>query len=183
MKKSRFFLITVAVLTICFFLASCNFTIDFSGCIGSNGSSPGSKEPQSGILTPSEDYKTDFSFKMVEKNSFYYPTFDGDVLFDYYPEKITVSIDNKEYKLTPKTVKLVNGSYLFGFDEIIQMYSINKGTYDVVIYGYDGETRAAVSETRKFVADDDYFVLSYIDYETGEQGWAMDKESNWTPFY
>ena len=182
MKKRRFFVILAMVLTLTFFLASCNFTVDFSGCSRSNSGSPGTQI--GGELTPDVDNSiTSFSISMIKRDTLYYPTFEGKIRFAYYPEKISVIVDNVEYELNVETVQLANGYYLFGFNQIIDLLSISKGDYTVTAYGYQGSLKTAVAETFTWTVDDDYFAMTFVDIETGDVSWGLDKESNWTPFY
>ena len=177
--KRRIFLILAMVLTLSLFLASCTFTVDFSGCVGTNtGTSTGTQ------LTPDVDNSiTSFEMVMKKDGAFYYPEFSGKVRYSFYPEKTTVEIDGIEYNLTPKTVKLDKGTYLLTFDEIIPLNYISKGSHILTVYGYQYGEKNSIAEKFTWEVDDDYSACSFFDFATGKTGWGLDKESNWTPFY
>lgn len=183
--KKRIFLILAMVLTLSFFLASCNFTVDFSGCSGlGSGVSQGTQNGTQ--ITPEADNtKTDFRLTVEKKDGLYYPTFSGTVKFDYYPEIIAVEVDGISYNLTPKTMKCVHGEYIFTFNNELTMSHIDKGENLVRVYGFAvGGEKFFQDTTYTFIADDNYFSID------GWWDWddeylirsGMDKEGNWTPF-
>lgn len=180
--KKRIFLILAMVLTLSLFLASCSFTLDFSGCIGTVPGNSGTHT--GGQITPDVDNSvTAFTMTMEKDDGLYYPQFKGKIKYSYYPEKMAIEIDGNEYELEAKTVKLVNGYYLFSFDQTVQLTQIDKGQHTITAYGYQNDKKNAIEQTYLWDVDDDYSICSCVDFETGETRFGLDKESNWTPFY
>lgn len=176
MKRRIILTITALCVVLSVFLAACTF--DFSGCFSPPNESGTETPPQDPTATVAE-----LSYDIIEKDSYYYPTFKGKVSFGYYPDKITLSCAGSEKELQPRTVTYENGYYTFTFEQVILCGSLKKGEYTGTVYGYSGKTKRAVSETVTLKADDDYEVCNIMNMETNETTSAMDKESNWTPAY
>ena len=193
MKKKRIIgLIAATLLMIStLFFAACGFSFQFDGC---------TSQKQSGTITTEPDILPASTFSLaieeMEGHSNYYcAAFEGEIHFAYYPEKITVRVNQNEQEITPSSVKTGNGYYTFKFERQELIYTIKKGEYEVRVFGYKNGEKKAKPEKTTLVADDDYFGGVFIsasywdDWEegagddAGEIFYAMDKERYWTPWY
>ena len=141
------------------------------------------------VLPPSSDpQELTYKFEIVEKDSFYFPTISGKVAFNFYPERITVSVQDMEEELTPASVVYVPAyyegaeryNYIFSISEVVIFPRLQEGTHNVVIYGYDkaGE-KTANQITNQIYVKGEMFACGAVDFETGETLYCMDLESNW----
>lgn len=200
MKKKRIIgLIAATLLMIStMFFAACGFSFQFDGC---------TTKKQSGTITVEPDILPASTFSLnieevEERQSYYYAMFEGEIHFAYYPEKITVRVNGTEREVVPSSVKTGNGYYTFKFERQGLLFTVNKGEHEVRVFGFKDGVKKAKPEKTTLYADDDYFVGIFCsapnywgdwddlggiveDETTIEYYWfeAMDKESNWTPFY
>ena len=184
MKKTKYVVI-VFMLLLFIILPACSLPFDFSGCNG--GKKPGG----GGVVEVPGTSDIKLNFEIKKKDTFYYPTLTGKVRFDFYPEKLTVYCADEEKEIKPTGVlyapSYITGkeeySYIFTFDSVVFFSKLDKGDYDVVIYGYkDGEKTPNATVTTLKVEKDLFFMSAY-DFATGEQFEAMDAEDNWTKPY
>ena len=155
----------------------------FGGCVKEKPGSGGTV-----VVPPGEQTDLTYKFEIVEKDSFYFPTITGKVAFDFYPEKITVSVQDMEKELTPVGVVYVPAyyegaeryNYKFSISEVVIFPELEKGKHDVVIYGYDksGE-KTANAITGQIYVKGDMFAMTGANFGTGETLYGMDLESNW----
>lgn len=126
---------------------------------------------------------TRFSMTMVEKKSFYYPTVEGKVNLNFYPEKLEVNVENKGSFIISKTdytdILCVKDRYVVSFTKIHIFGSLKEGEYRVTIKAFDKDKPYLVDYETFLSVDELYTALSGFDYATGEIFYAMDKESNW----
>ena len=153
------------------------------GCIKEKPGSGGTV-----VVPPGEQTDLTYKFEVVEKDSFYFPTITGKVAFDFYPEKITVSVQDMEKELTPVGVVYVPAyyegaeryNYIFSISEVVIFPVLKEGTHNVIIYGYDksGE-KTANPITGQIYVEGEMFACGGIEFDTGETYYCMDLESNW----
>ena len=176
MKKRFIVLITSVILMLCVFLSGCEFMPE--NCLWNNNG-----EITNELMPDESISSTSITLTMVKKDGFYYPTFEGVIVFDYYPEKITVECAGVKQRLDPISIEYKNDMYEFGFNQVILFGSLNKGEYEIKAYGYSKNKKTTITSTNNFIVDDDYFLIYMVDDATGENKVAMDKESNWSDFY
>lgn len=178
MKKIRYVVIGI-MLIVTLMLSACTF--DLGSCGGNKPSGSGGAVEVPGT----SDIK--LKFEIVEKNTFYYPTLSGKIRFNFYPEKMTISCAGEEKEIKPKGViyapSYITGkeeySYIFTLGEEIFYNRLNKGEYDVVIYGYQGGKKTPNATVTKLTVEKELFLLCAANFETGEITKAMDAEENW----
>ncbi len=173
--KKKFIILITLMLMLCTFFSGCEFMPE--NCLWGNN------EEITNELTPDEEVSnTSITLTMV-KDGFYYPTFEGVIAFDYFPDKITVVCAGVENRLEPCSIEYKNEKYIFGFNQVIIFGALHKGEYEIKAYGYSKGKKTMITSTHNFIVDDDYFRVDGVHSETGENIVAMDKESNWTEFY
>lgn len=160
----------------------------FGGCVKDKPGSGGTV-----VLPPGEPVQDlTYTFEIEEKESFYLPTIKGKIAFDFFPEKITVSVQDMERELTPKSVVYVPNyyagaeryTYIFSINEVVIFPVLKEGTHNVIIYGYDkaGE-KTANAITGQIYVKGEMFACGVITFENGETLTCMDLESNWVGPY
>lgn len=173
MKKKRFLkLILIACVSLMtFMLASCSFSLEFSDCSGVFGDwFPTTQEPPAEPPEEPQAPSTSFSFSIVKKRSYYYPTFSGVLEFDFYPERITLETLGRTFELKPDALEVTEqGKYVFTFQEKVVLFDkLVPGEYVAQVFAYKGETTADAG-TVKFT----------VDKELSLMGDRMDQEDNW----
>lgn len=157
----------------------------FGGCVKDKPGNTGGTV----VLPPSsEPQELTYKFEIVEKDSFYFPTISGKVAFNFYPERITVSVQDMEEELTPASVVYVPAyyegaeryNYIFSISEVVIFPRLQEGTHNVVIYGYDkaGE-KTANQITNQIYVKGDMTAMTCLDFQTGESFSCLDLDSNW----
>ncbi len=199
MKKRRLIIfITSALLVLTLFMAACSLpTINFDNCIGNK---PGTANRP---IDPVEVPTSSFTLTMIERDDYYYPTFEGKINVSFYPTKMAVNCAGEEIEIEPNSVIAQDGYYTFTVKDEVIFNKLYKGKYAVSVVAYKGTTKYWKPETAIFDVDDEYFGGVFVsapdtwgDWDDGIEGdditsgefvgeviHAMDKESNWTPFY
>lgn len=145
-----------------------------------------------GFITDELSYG-DYSFEIIQKKGFYYPTLSGYVVVKNKPVRITVVCNDSENNVEMQSVKYKNGFWVITFnDEIIYNY-LSQGEHSAIINVYGETENTSVNAQATLVADDNYFVIdSVCDFGLifGENELpiigifpCMDKESNWAGPY
>lgn len=177
MKRKIVIIVTTTLLLLSMFLAACSVSFSLGSCTG---------KKQSGTITLDSTPTPHSVFNLSiqeDTETFYCLLFDGEVNFAYYPEKVTVSAAGEEYEVKPTSVTAGDGYYTFKFNNKLLFKSLDKGEYDVRVYGVKAGEKKVKPEKATLLVDDFYFITTIWDMETDEIKTVMDKESNWTPYY
>lgn len=151
-------------------LASCSFSFG-SDCRGFlENLFPNTQETPVEPPTGSEQAPTEtFTFSIVEKRTFYYPTYGGTIVLDAHPDKITLTVLDKEIELKPYKLELYKGLYVFTIEsEVLLFNSIAPGEYEACLNAFNGDN-VIYSKTYKF----------NVSTKLVNVGDRMDKELNW----
>ena len=182
MKRSIKLILTVvlALITVIGLSACDKLNIRFpSGCK--------SEQPSQGQeVTPIivlDNTETELKMTMVKDRSFYYPTIEGKVKLSFMPTKFEVFVDGKEsFDITDAdftNLSYSSENYIVSFKKVHIFGSLETGDYKVTVKAYNGDKASLIDKYTTFKVDDWYTACFGVDFETGEQIEAMDKESNW----
>ncbi len=173
MRKKTILIITSVLLVLCSFLTACTLS-DFNGCSSKND----------GVIT--EELKPDDSIKEsklnfeIEKNGWYYATFTGVLVFDSYPDMVTLTCNGIETELAPSKVRYINEKFEFTYEHQIVYNNLSKGYHSAVVACYTGPEKTILNDKLSLYADTDYVGLNAANFKTGQTEIGMDKAENWS---
>lgn len=161
-----------------------NIRLPWNGCGSDSGDN--TKTSVQPILIK-DNSQTEFTMKIIEKDTFYYPTVKGKVKLNFYPSKLEVIVeDNGSFDILENDFTNLSYSgtnYIVAFEKEHIFGSLEEGDYNVTIKAYDQDKQYLINYETVFVVDDLYTGGPVINFETGETFYAMDKESHWVGPY
>ena len=155
--------------------------ISLKGCDGLN-------DPPN-IVIPGDDEESptesSYTFELVKKDSFYYPTLKGTIVSTEYPETLVFSYNGEEREITSKAISFNKTSqkYVTEIEQVFIYGYIKAGNQSAGIFmNRDGE-KISVAKISTITCPNDLFAINGV-IDGSEQAFsAMDAEDNWTENY
>ena len=141
-----------------------------SSVIFNKSTSPPDTPPSESV--EQEEITTSFTFDLIERDGFYYPTLSAQFQLDFNPDEFILEGFNSSYILNKDRIELTSDGWpLFIFEENVYVFeNISIGEHEVSICAYKGKEKIKVIST----------TIS-VDYTLVGCGDRMDKASNWLP--